>query len=59
MMKRSIQGNPVFPIMMRNVPMKRGTTAFWKEIIESGVSVKPRSLNKDAGVNIPLDLIIR
>lgn len=39
--------------------MKMGTTAFWKEIIESGVSVKPRSLNIDAGVKIPLDLISR
>lgn len=28
--------------------------AYWKEIIESGVRVKPRSLNMDVEVNTPL-----
>jgi len=54
--KRSMHGKPVFPITMRKLPSRRGNTAFWKEIIESGVSVKPRSLNREAGVNIPLGL---
>ena len=51
---RSIHGNPVFPMTMRNDPSNKGRTAVWKEIIESGVRVKPRSLNKVAGVKIPL-----
>lgn len=54
--KRSMHGKPVFPITMRKLPSRRGNTALWKETIESGVSVKPRSLNREAGVNIPLGL---
>lgn len=34
----------------------RGTTAVSKELNESGVSVKPTSLNNEAGVKIPLSL---
>lgn len=49
-----MQGNPVFPIMIRKVPRSKGTVANWNDIIESGVSVKPRSLNIEAGVKIPL-----
>lgn len=51
---RSMHGNPVLPTMMRKLPIRSGSTASWKEIIESGVSVKPRSLNIEAGVKIPL-----
>ena len=53
-MPRSIHGNPVFPMTIRNDPSNKGTIAVWKEIIESGVSVKPRSLNIVAGVKTPL-----
>ncbi len=49
-----MQGNPVFPITMRKAPSNRGTIAVWNDSMESGVSVKPRSLNKDAGVKMPL-----
>ena len=52
--KRSMHGNPVFPIMIRKLPNSKGNTASWKEIMESGLSVKPRSLNSDAGVKKPL-----
>jgi hypothetical protein len=54
--KRSMQGKPVFPIIMRKVPNSSGRTAVWKEIIESGVRVKPRSLNIEADVKKPLSL---
>jgi hypothetical protein len=57
MMNLSMQGNPVLPMMIKNVPSTRGRTATWKETMESGVSVRPRSLNKDAGVKKPLDVI--
>jgi hypothetical protein len=50
----SIHGNPVFPITMRKLPNRRGSTAYWKDCIESGVSVYPRSLSKDAEVKNPL-----
>jgi hypothetical protein len=56
MTKRSMHGKPVLPMMIRKVPSNSGKTAFWKETIESGVSVKPRSLNNEAGVKKPLDL---
>jgi Trk-type K+ transport system membrane component len=32
---------PVLPIMIKNAISSKGKTAFWKEIIESGVRVKP------------------
>ena len=54
MIPRNIHGNPVFPMTIRNDPSNKGTIAVWKEIIESGVSVKPTSLNRVAGVKIPL-----
>jgi hypothetical protein len=50
-----MQGKPVLPMMIRKVPRVKGRTANWKEIMESGVRVKPRSLNKDAGVKKPLE----
>lgn len=53
MVKRSMQGNPVFPMIIRKVPMSRGHTVSWKETIESGVRVNPRSLNSDAEVKKP------
>jgi hypothetical protein len=53
MVKRSIQGKPVLPMIIRKVPSTRGHIASWKETIESGVSVKPRSLNKEAEVKKP------
>lgn len=52
----SMQGKPVFPMTMRKDPMRRGTTAVSKELNESGVSVKPTSLNNEADVKIPLSL---
>ena len=55
----SMQGNPVFPIMMRKDPRRSGTTAVWNDSMESGVSVKPRSLNKDAGVKTPLEPVLK
>lgn len=51
-----MQGNPVLPMIMRKAPSKSGTMAVWNDCMESGVSVKPRSLNMDAGVKMPLDL---
>ena len=53
MTNRSMQGKPVFPMMIKKVPRSRGSTANWNETMESGVSVKPRSLNMDAGVKKP------
>lgn len=50
-----MQGNPVFPMTMRKAPSRSGTIAVWNDSIESGVSVKPRSLNMDAGVKMPLE----
>ena len=50
-----MQGNPVFPMIMRKAPSRRGTIAVWNDSMESGVSVKPRSLNMDAGVKMPLE----
>lgn len=49
-----MQGNPVLPMMIRKDPNKSGKTARSKDIMESGVSVKPRSLNNEAGVKMPL-----
>ena len=49
-----MQGNPVFPMIMRKAPNRSGRTAVWNDSMESGVSVKPRSLNMDAGVKMPL-----
>jgi len=54
MTKRSMQGKPVFPIMIKNVPIINGKTANWNGIIDSGVRVNPRSLNMEAGVKKPL-----
>ena len=53
-MNRSIQGNPVLPMMIKKLPRSRGSTAPWNDIMESGVSVKPRSLKRVAEVNMPL-----
>ena len=50
-----MQGNPVFPIIIRKAPSRSGTIAVWNDSMESGVSVKPRSLNMDAGVKMPLE----
>ena len=50
-----MQGNPVFPMIMRKDPSRSGTIAVWNDSMESGVSVKPRSLNMDAGVKMPLE----
>ena len=55
MMNRSMQGNPVLPIIIRTDPKSSGSTAIWNEMKESGVRVKPRSLKSDAGVKIPLE----
>ena len=49
-----MQGNPVLPMMIRKDPNKSGKTACSKDIMESGVSVKPRSLNSEADVKMPL-----
>lgn len=49
-----MQGNPVFPMIMRKAPSRSGTMAVWNDSMESGVNVKPRSLNMDAGVKMPL-----
>lgn len=46
----------MLPITIRKDPISNGTTAVWNDIIESGVRVKPRSLNIEAGVNIPLNI---
>ena len=54
MVNLNIHGKPVFPMMIRNAPNNRGTTAYSKDIIESGVRVNPRSLNIEAGVKKPL-----
>jgi hypothetical protein len=52
-----MQGKPVLPMMIKNEPSKMGRTVTWKETMESGVKVKPRSLNMDAGVKKPLSVI--
>lgn len=54
MTKRSMHGNPVLPMMIRKVPRSNRNTASWKDNMESGVRVNPRSLNKDGAVKIPL-----
>src|SRR5436189_772355 len=43
MIKRSMQGNPVFPIRIRKDIRRRGDRASKKESIESAVSVNPKS----------------
>lgn len=53
--KRSMQGKPVFPMTIRKAPISRGGTVFWKETIESGVRVKPRSQNREAVVKKVLE----
>ena len=50
----SKHGKPVFPMTIRKPPRARIQTAPWKDIIESGVSVKPRSLKRVADVKMPL-----
>lgn len=54
MTKRRKQGKPVLPAIIKKVPISKGKLAVWKDIMESGVSVKPKSLNMDAGVKTPL-----
>ena len=44
MINLSMQGNAVFPIIMRKVMMISTKVADWKDIMESGVRVKPKSL---------------
>lgn len=58
MMNRRKHGKPVFPATIKREPSRRGNTACWKDIIESGVSVNPTSLNKVAGVNMPLNAVL-
>jgi len=58
MIKRSIQGNPVLPMIMRKLIRRRGRTAYSKEIILSGVRVNPRSLKAEAEVKIPLNMLV-
>jgi len=58
MTKRSMHGKPVLPITIKKDPMINGKTAPWNEIIESGVSVKPRSFNKLAEVKMPLSMLL-
>lgn len=50
----NMHGKPVFPMTIRKEPMRRGTIAVWKETNESGVSVKPTSLNNEEDEKIPL-----
>lgn len=50
----SMHGKPVLPMMIRKLPTRRIQTAYWKDNIESGVRVKPRSLNIEAAVKTPL-----
>jgi len=57
MTNRSMQGKPVFPMRMRKLPMSSGKIAVWKEFMESGVRVNPRSLNIDAEVKKPLAFV--
>jgi len=52
---RSIQGKPVLPMMMRKVMSNIGKIAYWNDNMLSGVRVKPRSLNAEADVKIPLE----
>lgn len=54
MYSRSMNGKPVCPAIMRMAPIIKGTLAVRKEIIESGVSVYPQSVNIEPGVKIPL-----
>jgi len=41
-------------MMMRKLMRRRGRMAYWKDNMLSGVKVKPRSLNADPDVNMPL-----
>lgn len=52
----NIQGNPVLPMMIRKDPSSRGRMAVWKLSILSAVTVKPKSVNIDAGVKMPHQL---
>jgi hypothetical protein len=45
-------GNPVFPTMIRKLINRRGQMAVWKDIMLSGVIVKPRSVNAEFAVKI-------
>lgn len=54
MYSRSMKGKPVCPAIMRMAPMIKGTLAVRKEIIESGVSVYPQSVNIEPVVKMPL-----
>ena len=54
MTNRSMHGKPVLPMMIRKEPNSKGITVVWNEIMLSGVSVKPRSLNIEADVKMPL-----
>ena len=42
------------PMIMRKVMSNIGKTAYWNDNMLSGVRVKPRSLNAEADVKIPL-----
>lgn len=56
-MKRSMQGKPVLPMMMRKVMRIRGQTAVLKRTMESGVRVKPTSLNALSAVKMALGTV--
>ena len=58
MTKRSIQGKPVLPMMIKKVPKSMGTYADWNEMNESGVNVNPTSLNNVALEKKPLKFVI-
>jgi hypothetical protein len=57
MINRNMHGNPVLPARIKKIPRMSGSRARWKETIESGVKVNPKSLNIDAGVKIPLSAL--
>lgn len=53
MMMRNIIGNPVFPMIIRKDINNSGQIAVWKEIILSGVKVKPKSVKAELAVKTP------
>ena len=65
MTNRSTQGKPVLPDTISREEARRRKAAFWNCTKESGLRVKPRSLNADAEVKIdhhpleaPIELMI-
>lgn len=53
MMKRSITGKPVLPMMMKKDMASMTKVARLKDIMLSGVSVKPRSMKAEFAVKNP------